>query len=57
MMEVVWIVPESCWGKVLSRHYGYVMVSYDIMGLHIEEMFDESDIVEPRDMGIDYEAE
>jgi len=56
-MDMVWIVPESCWGVVVSRYYGHVKVSYDSMGLHVEEIFEDSDVVEPRDMGIDYEAE
>lgn len=57
MMEIVWIVPESCWGVVLSRYYGYVKVSYDTMGLHMEEIFENSEVLEPKDMGIDYETE
>jgi len=56
-MDIVWIVPESCWGTVVSKHYGHTKVSYDNMGLHMEEIFEDEDLIEPKDMGIDYETE
>lgn len=57
MMEIVWIVPESCWGYVLSRHYGYALVRFEFDGIHAEELFEESDIIDSREMGIDYEID
>lgn len=56
-MEIVWIVSESCWGIVMSRYYGYVKVSYDSMGLQVEEIFEDSDVIDLREMGIDYDIE
>lgn len=56
-MEMVWIESERCWGKVLRRNALYCIVKYYKDGMHYEEAIEIEDLVDLRDMGIDYEED
>jgi hypothetical protein len=55
MMEIVWIVSENCWGTVSVRGVDYCLISFFKDGFHHKEIFELDDIVEPVEMGIDYD--
>lgn len=54
-MRIVWIVPEKCWGEVLSMTLEYSLIRYNQNGFDIEEVFENHDLVDVKDLGIDYE--
>lgn len=54
-MSIVWLIEEKCWGAVVSRTSHYVIVKFEQYGISHEEIFEYDDIMEPSEMGIDYE--
>ena len=56
-MKLVWINDEECWGivTVLSSHHCIVKYSKD--GMIFEELFLLDEVVDARELGIDYENE
>jgi hypothetical protein len=56
-MDLVWIIPEKCWGRVTNAFYQYSLVQYENDGLSIEELFDNDDLIDVRELGIEYESE
>lgn len=54
-MSIVWLVEEKCWATVISRTSHYVVVKFEQHGISHEEIFEYDDIMEPSEMGIDYE--
>ena len=54
-MEIVWIISEKCWGTVAIRGVDYCLISFFKEGFHHKEIFELDDIVEPVEMGIDYD--
>ena len=55
MMEIVWIISEKCWGTVATRGVDYCLISFFKDGFYHKEIFELDDIVEPVEMGIDYD--
>ena len=56
-MELVWIEHQRCWGRLVRRAASYAIVQYELDGIEYEEVVDLDDIVDPKDMGIDYESD
>lgn len=56
-MELIWIESEGCWGKVLQRFSEFCIVKYHLNGIDYEEIIENSDLIELREMGIDYESD
>ena len=56
-MELIWIESEGCWGKVMQRFSELCIVQYSMDGMFYEEIIENSDLVELKDMGIDYESD
>ena len=54
-MSIVWLIEEKCWATVVSRTSNYVIAKYQHLGVYHEEIFEYDDIMEPSEMGIDYE--
>ena len=54
-MRIVWIVTEKCWGNVSSITPEYSLVKYSKDGFDFEEMFENEDLIDVKDLGIDYE--
>lgn len=54
-MRIVWIVTEKCWGDVISMTPEYSLVKYSQEGFDFEEVFENEDLVDVNDLGIDYE--
>jgi hypothetical protein len=54
-MEIVWIFSERCWGTVVTRGVDYCLISFFKEGFYHKEIFELDDIIEPIDMGIDYD--
>lgn len=57
MMELIWIDSEDCWGRVIKRYPEFCIVKYYKDGIDYEEIIENSDLTELREMGIDYETE
>jgi hypothetical protein len=56
-MELIWIESEGCWGKVLQRFPEFSIVKYYMDGIEYEEAIENSDLIELKEMGIDYESD
>lgn len=56
-MELIWIESEGCWGKVMQRFSEFCIVQYYMDGMFYEEIIENSDLVELKEMGIDYESD
>ena len=54
-MRIVWIVTEKCWGDVISVTPEYSLVRYSSEGFDFEEMFENDDLIDGQELGIDYE--
>lgn len=54
-MSIIWLIEEKCWATVISRTSNYVIAKYEHGGISHEEIFEYDDIMEPSEMGIDYE--
>jgi len=56
-MDFVWIDPEKCWGEVVKRYPLYSIVTYFKDGMLYEELFENEDLTDLSEMGIDYESD
>lgn len=56
-MELIWIESERCWGEVIERHAAFCMVSFYKDGIFHEEVIEAEDLIDLRQMGIDYESD
>ena len=56
-MHMVWLVSEKCWGRVVRMTTHYSLVKYYHEGLDVEEWMENDEIIDVKDMGIDYELE
>lgn len=56
-MELVWIESEKCWGKVVQHHAIFSIVSFYKEGMFYQEIIENEDLINVKDMGIDYESE
>lgn len=56
-MGLIWIESESCWGEVVERHALYSKVKFFKDGHLHEEIIENDDLVELRELGIDYESD
>jgi hypothetical protein len=54
---MVWLVSEKCWGRVVRMTTHYSLVKYYHEGLDVEEWMENDEIIDVKDMGIDYELE
>jgi hypothetical protein len=54
-MRIVWIVSEKCWGDVISMNVEYSLVRYSKDGFDIDEMIENHDLIDIKDLGVDYE--
>jgi hypothetical protein len=57
MMNLVWIESEKCWGKVIRHHANFCIVKYHKDGIDYEEIIENDDLTDVREMGIDYESD
>jgi hypothetical protein len=57
MMNLVWIESEKCWGKVLKHHANFCIVKYHKDGIDYEEIIENDDLLDVKEMGIDYESD
>ena len=55
-MDIVWLTEEKCWARVVNRLASHVIVKYENGGLEHEEILEYADIMEPSEMGIEYEG-
>ena len=55
MSDIVWIPSENCWATVVRRYAHYCYVSFEIDGFSYLEVLEYDDILEAKDMGINYE--
>lgn len=53
-MRIVWIVPEKCWGDVISMNTEYCLVAYSKDGFDYEEIFESEDLIDVTELGIHY---
>ena len=56
-MKLVWINDEECWGVVTTLTNHYCIVKYSKDSMIFEELFLLDDIIDARELGIDYENE
>lgn len=56
-MHLVWIETEGCWGKVIKTYPEFCIVKFFKDGIFYEELIEKEDLIDVRDMGIDYESE
>ena len=56
-MKLVWIPDEECWGYVKELSTYHCIVEFTKDGIMFEELFLKEDIVDARELGIDYEIE
>lgn len=56
-MKFVWIPDEDCWGKVLELSTHYCIVEYTKDSIVYEELFLLDEVVDAKELGIDYEVE
>ena len=56
-MELVWIIEEKCWGNVIRIIPDHCLVRYQQYGHDVEEWFENDEVTDIRDMGIEYELE
>ena len=54
-MRIVWIVTEKCWGDVISITPEYSLVRYSQEGFDFEEMFENEDLIDVQELGVNYE--
>lgn len=54
-MEFIWIESEGCWGDILERHALYSRVRFYKNGHYYEEIIENDDLIELKELGIDYE--
>jgi hypothetical protein len=57
MMGLVWIESERCWGKVIKYYADFCLVKYNKDGIEYEEIIEKDDLMDVKDLGIDYESE
>jgi hypothetical protein len=57
MMGLVWIESERCWGKVIKYYSDFCIVKYNKDGIEYEEIIEKDDLMDVKDLGIDYESE
>jgi hypothetical protein len=55
-MELVWLIDECVWAKVVSRGAFHCIVSYELDGFSYKEIIDNDSFMESSDMGIGYES-
>lgn len=56
-MEIAWVEYQKCWGWVIKRAPSYVIVKYELNGIQYEEIADPDEIIDPKEMGVDYESD
>ena len=56
-MKIVWIESERCWGEIVQKNVGFSIVSFFKDGLFHEEIIEDDDLVDLKELGIDYESE
>ena len=56
-MRIVWIVTEKSWGDVINMTPEYSLVKYSKDGFYFEEIFENEDLIDVQELGIDYELE
>lgn len=56
-MGLVWIESEKCWGKVIKYYSDFSIVKYYKDGINYEEIIENEDLTDVREMGIDYESD
>lgn len=56
-MKLVWIPDEECWGCVIELSTYHCIVQYVKDGLDHEELFLIEDVIDAKELGIDYEIE
>jgi hypothetical protein len=56
-MKIVWIESERCWGQIIQQHVAFSLVSFFKDGLFHEEIIENEDLVDLKELGIDYESE
>lgn len=56
-MELVWIINENTYGYVVERHAFYSKVAFEVNGTMVEDMFDNDNLLDWKDFGIDYWSE
>jgi hypothetical protein len=56
-MGLVWIESEKCWGRVVKYYTDFCMVKYNKDGLDHEEIIENEDLIDVKEMGIDYESD
>lgn len=54
-MEPVWIIPERCWGYIKQKNTYYSIVIYSDGGFEYEELFENFELIECHELGIEYE--
>jgi hypothetical protein len=57
MMSLVWIESEKCWGKVVKYYANFCLVKYHKDGIDYEEIIENEDLLDIKEMGIDYESD
>ena len=57
MIEIVWIPSEGCWATVVQRYAHHCYVSFEKDGFSYLEIFEYDDLIEAKDMGLDYEIQ
>lgn len=56
-MSLVWIESEKCWGKVIKYYSGFCMVQFHKDGIDHEELIENEDLTDIKEMGINYESD
>jgi hypothetical protein len=56
-MGIVWIESERCWGEVVSRYFHFSLVSFFKDGMFHEEIIENDELIDLKDLGIDYESQ
>lgn len=56
-MGLIWIESEDCWGDVIEHYAHYSKVRFFKDGHLHEEIIENDDLVELKELGIDYESE
>lgn len=56
-MELVWIESERCWGEIVKHYASFCIVSFYKDEMFHEEVIENDDLIDLRQMGIDYESD
>jgi hypothetical protein len=56
-MGLIWIESESCWGDIIEHYAHYSRVRFFKNGHFHEEIIENDDLTELRELGIDYESD